>query len=97
MPYHVALLGPEDIIETIPGTVALTCDSEQGSCTPPSFEEESQPDSEQTDGEQTDGEQTDGEQTDGDQTDGEQTDGEEPESAYTLATYAALGASTLLF
>ena len=63
MPYNVALLASdESVIETNPGTVALTCDSEQGSCP-----------------------------------DGEQTDGEEPESAYTLATYAALGASTLLF
>ena len=71
--------------------MAMTCDSEQGSCTSP-FAEESQPD-----GDQTNDDQTNGEQTDGEQTDGEQADGEEPESAYTLATYAALGASTLLF
>ena len=70
----------------------MTCDSEQGSCTSPPFAEESQPD-----GDQTNDDQTNGEQTDGEQTDGEQADGEEPESAYTLATYAALGASTLLF
>ena len=64
----------------------MTCDSEQGSCTSP-FAEESQPD----------GDQTNDDQTNGEQADGEQADGEEPESAYTLATYAALGASTLLF